>query len=178
MSLVVDVNRCINAAPRPVEGEADLIYVGLETADWEDVKLDATIHVHRAVADLIRSGKVIAAHDCSDGGTAVAVTEMALASGLHTQYFIAPGGLTSDPFAEPVAGYILQVTDPNAAKTITKTPGIIVTGIARLSQPAGEPQFHFVPTELPDERRAHSPKPLATIPLSDLRRAWTAPLDW
>jgi phosphoribosylformylglycinamidine synthase len=180
VSLIEDVNRCITAAPRLVEKKARLFYVGLEAADWSAARLDSTTRLHATVAGLIRSGQVLTAHDCSEGGIAVAVAEMALASDLDTQYLLAPDGPAAHPFAEPPSGYILQATDPAALETSARTiPGVVVQEVARLTPPGGEPRFEFFPAQSATRLDATDPpEPIASVSLADLRRAWTAPLDW
>jgi len=49
------------------------------------------------VRGLIRSGKATAVHDCSDGGLAVALAEMAMASGI--------GAIIDEPPADPAAAF-------------------------------------------------------------------------
>ncbi|WP_159586567.1 phosphoribosylformylglycinamidine synthase subunit PurL [Chelativorans xinjiangense] len=62
------------------------------------------------VRGLIRSGKATSAHDCSDGGLAVALAEMAMASGIGAWIEVPPG---ADPaasfFGEDQGRYVLTV---------------------------------------------------------------------
>jgi hypothetical protein len=178
--MVEDVNRCITAAPRLINNQARLFYLGLNAADWSAVTLESTARLHAAVAGLIRSGRALAAHDCSEGGIAVAVAEMAIASGLDTQYLLATDGPTAHPFAEPPSGYILQAADQAALEASAATiPGVVAREVARLAPPRGEPRFEFLPAESATRRDATDPpEPIASVSLADLRQAWTAPLDW
>ncbi len=178
IALVDDVNRCITAAPRLVDVSAELFYVGLHATDWQAARLDSLAHMHATVAGLIQSGAVIAAHDCSDGGLAVAVAEMAVASGLDVRYFLPAGGLTSNPFAELPSGYILQATDAAALAPAADLENVIVTRIARLLRPDGEPTFTFAAIDSPPVGRAPISHVSAAVSLAELRKAWTEPLDW
>jgi phosphoribosylformylglycinamidine synthase len=47
------------------------------------VDLEAEIKAGRLIRSLIREGRVVAVHDCADGGLLVAIAEMALAGGQH-----------------------------------------------------------------------------------------------
>ncbi|MBN2560672.1 MAG: hypothetical protein JXQ75_07070 [Phycisphaerae bacterium] len=177
VSLIDDVNRCIAAAPRPVNGEATLFYCRMAATGWPAVDLDSVARLHRKVGDLVRSGAVVAAHDCSEGGPAVAVAEMALATGLETRFLLAGSGPTPDPFAEPPSGYILQAADLAGLHALTDVPGIAVTKIARMCEATNEPAFRFVAADSKAPRAAPL-QPTASASLPELRYAWSAPLDW
>jgi len=73
----------LDAGAEPVlGGSAYLATVHGRTAgNPPALDLDAELAVQSAALDLIAQGVVSAAHDCSDGGLAVAVAEMAIASG-------------------------------------------------------------------------------------------------
>jgi len=70
--------------------------------------------VHDQVAALIHDGKVRAAHDVSDGGLAVALAEMCIASGLGASVEVDAAAGAGSLFDEPPACYILEMT-PQAA---------------------------------------------------------------
>jgi phosphoribosylformylglycinamidine synthase subunit PurL len=77
-----------------------------------EVDLEVERYTGEYVRRLISEGKVLAVHDISDGGLAVAVAEMALASGkgarLHNYDWQSP--VTSFLFGEKQSRYILEVT--------------------------------------------------------------------
>ncbi len=170
VSIVSDVRRCITSAPRPIDGAAELFYVGVQSARWEDADFANLARLHAAIADLIRSGTVLSAHDCSDGGVATAVAEMAIGSGLSVELRIVETGLLADPFAIPTSGYVVQAASQKALATVTDIPGMIACHLARLSA-AAVAAFTFIEAQSTGGERA-------TVSLADLERAWKAPLDW
>ncbi len=72
------------------------------------------------VRSLIREGAVTACHDCSDGGLAVALAEMAMAAGIGAT--IRHVGGTTDPvpmfFGEDQARYVLAVAAAPESETV------------------------------------------------------------
>jgi phosphoribosylformylglycinamidine synthase subunit PurL len=71
------------------------------------------------VRELIRSGQVDTVHDCSDGGIALAITEMAMAGGIGAAITGALGGMPLHAFlfGEDQGRYVLAV-DPDRAMDI------------------------------------------------------------
>jgi phosphoribosylformylglycinamidine synthase len=71
------------------------------------------------VRELIRSGQVDTVHDCSDGGIALAITEMAMAGGIGAAISGALGGMPLHAFlfGEDQGRYVLAV-DPDRAMDI------------------------------------------------------------
>ena len=74
---VAAVRRCI-ARDRRAPGQV----LAIASARVERAGLDAAKAMHQKVAGLIAGGKVKAAHDVSDGGLAVAVAALCIASHL------------------------------------------------------------------------------------------------
>jgi phosphoribosylformylglycinamidine synthase len=107
--------------------------------------------LHEQVSTLIRTGKVRAAHDVSDGGWLVAVAEMCIASGKGAAL-----KLSGDEFAEPVAQYVLEVDAVPAGSSDVAFDVIgTVVSDATLTLASGE-----------------------SIAIDDLTRAWRGTLDW
>lgn len=119
----------------------------------------------RLVADLIKRGLVLAAHDVSDGGALVALAEMLIAgSSAH-----APIGFRCDPsvahsiggaFGEAPSRYLLEVRDERAVRSIVGDD----FEVAVLGELTGEPTL-----ELGEG---------TSVPVSDLAAAWLGTLDW
>ena len=107
ISIVDDVNRCIRSAAA-TPGDY-LLLVG--SGRWE---LDEAVRTHRAVHRLIADGLVAGCHDVSDGGMIVAVAEMCIA-GDGAQIEL-PQHV--DPFAENLAQYIIEVSDPEVLQGV------------------------------------------------------------
>ncbi len=170
VSIVPDVSRCITSAPRLVDGVAELRYVGVQSPRWDQVNFTNLARLHSAVAELIHAGAILAAHDCSEGGVAVAVAEMAIGSGRSVEHRIAATGLLADPFVVPPSGYVVQAAGQAPLARIADIPGMMVFDLARLC-PAEDAKFAFVEAESTGGGRA-------SVPLVELDRAWKAPLDW
>jgi len=109
-------------------------------------------------------------HDCSEGGPAVAVAEMAIAADIGVRYHVARVGLLADPFAEVASGYIVQVRREGVLKAIDEIDGLVLRRIATLRPNGVDPEFEFVAAES-DHR-------LSGTPIESLRRAWQEPLGW
>ena len=127
----------------------------------------------RAVAAVIAEGLAASAHDCSDGGTLVAVAEMLIA-GSRPQ---APIGaeLTHDPddlsatawsFAETPSRYLLEVPPLGVARVREivqqHAPGAVVQQIGVLDFSG----------------RLRWPAASVDADVEALARAWRSPLDW
>lgn len=200
ISLVEDVRRCIQPMPRfDVKAGADIVaaaetpppgdeiilhYVGTGMYEWSAALMASSAELHAAMAELIRSGEIVAAHDVSDGGIAVAVAEMAMTRRCRTIYLRAAEGPTADPLAEPASGYVVQARDATALAPIAAIAGMCVAPVALL-RPAGADRegewFAFAEaTEAGDGSRLKIWDRLShdEHTLRDLRAAFRAPLDW
>jgi phosphoribosylformylglycinamidine synthase len=83
--------------------------------------LDAELAVQEAALKLIGDGLVSAAHDCSDGGLAVAVAEMAIASEcgvIVNPDTIVSGRLDEGWFGEAPSRILLAVHESNVERTL------------------------------------------------------------
>jgi len=91
-----------------------------EAGDPPPVDLAAERKAGELVRELIAEGLVSAVHDCADGGAAVAMAEMALASGIGFTSGIAPGlgNLAGLYFGEDQGRYVL--TTGNVAGVAAK----------------------------------------------------------
>ena len=123
----------------------------------------------RAVHSMIRSGFVLAAHDCSDGGLLCAIAEILIAGSTPDAPIGASVDLASvhaDPavaaFAESPARYVIEVTPQDAARIADDYPDLAVRTIATLDA-SGSLSGGWTP---------------APIPVETLASAWRAPLDW
>ena len=87
------------------------------------------------VRHLIRSGLVDTVHDCSDGGLAVAVAEMAMAGGIGASLPGCPLDLSCHAylFGEDQGRYVIAV-DPDTAQDIlysatSKSISVVIAGV-------------------------------------------------
>lgn len=104
---------------------------GQEAGDAPSVDLAAERANAQAVRTLIAEGRVNAVHDISDGGLLVAVTEMALASGIGANLSIAL--TTASAFGEDQGRYIVaapQGVEIAGAVKIGATGGDTVAGVS------------------------------------------------
>jgi phosphoribosylformylglycinamidine synthase len=88
--------------------------------------------VHAKVASLVTSGKVFTANDVSDGGLAVAVAEMCIASNLGASLRITSDVFAHDLFADVPTTYVLEMSRQDAEMADLPIIGD-VTGDATLS---------------------------------------------
>jgi phosphoribosylformylglycinamidine (FGAM) synthase-like enzyme len=136
--------------------------------------------VARLVAQCIREGLVLAAHDCSEGGRTVAIAEMLIAAQAEGRVIGAqidgvviddeqPGGFPpfrseiESHFAEFVGGYLLEVEMKNVRRVV------------ELLGPYGRSDQTMLDTsgELSVSGGAFEP-----IPVDELREAFLGTLDW
>ncbi len=201
ISLVEDVRCCIQPMPRfgvgpgadlgaaseapPPGDEIILHYVGTGTYEWSAALMASSAELHAAMAGLIRSGEIVAAHDVSDGGIAVAVAEMAITQNCGVAYLRAAEGPTADPFTEPASGYVVQARDATALASIASIAGMCVVPVAMLRPPEGANRegewFTFAEaTDAGDgsQSKIWGRSVRGELTLHNLRAAWRAPLDW
>lgn len=110
IGIVPDIRRCVSMDFKK-EGSSLVI----ASAPVDKSGLAKAIDLHRKVAALIREGRVLAAHDVSDGGLAVAVAEMCIASGLGAKVRLDEAVWSHCPFACVPSTYMLEMT-PDAAR--------------------------------------------------------------
>ncbi len=119
------------------------------------VSLDDEIKAGRLVRTLIREGRVLSVHDCSDGGLLVAIAEMALAGGIHggsreasgvgVELFPYEGKLPAHAiwFGEDQGRYVVEVTPAKAEEVLERArllelPARIVGKTLASSEPGSD----------------------------------------
>jgi phosphoribosylformylglycinamidine synthase len=129
----------------------------------------------RAVAALIREGAVASAHDCSEGGLAVALAEMLFAGNLGADIDLAgapiAASVTDDAallFSESASRYLLEIPPDrfDLAARILKSAGVRFGVIGRITDS----------TAL--RVRGIKGDPVMNEPLADLKKSWLGTLDW
>ncbi|MBI5765578.1 MAG: phosphoribosylformylglycinamidine synthase subunit PurS [Planctomycetes bacterium] len=163
IALVDDVNRCITSAPRLLNGYGELWVVGMDNSSWQDASMAKLAAFHRCIADLIREGRILAAHDCSEGGYLSAIAEMAIAANISVDVSIPAEGLLADPFGPLISAYVVQPKSADVFMNRAFGNGIHACRIAKLDSDAFNPAIKING---------------ATATIAELRRAWQAPLDW
>ena len=112
------------------------IYQNFATGKFEGapppVDLDSEIKAGRLIRTLIREGRVVAVHDCADGGLLVAIAEMALAGGRHglsressglgVELYPYEGKLPAHAiwFGEDQGRYVVEVTPQKAEEVLER----------------------------------------------------------
>ncbi len=91
---------------------------GQEAGPPPSVDLQAERKNGDAVRTLIAKGMVSAVHDCSDGGLAVALAEMAMASGIGAEVALPDGDAFEMGFGEDQARYVLTCPAARAEAVI------------------------------------------------------------
>src|SRR4029453_7919712 len=83
------------------------------------------------VRSLIAQGTALAVHDCSDGGAAVAVAEMALASGIGLTMTVVPQIPTPAAilFGEDQGRFVISTRDPDAVRAAANAAGLFAVPI-------------------------------------------------
>ncbi len=112
ISVIPDVMRCVTMdLKRPA---SRLVCVG----GFAERSLGAARDIHQRVAGWIHDGSVLAAHDVSDGGLAVAVAEMCIAGRVGATIDVAPLGASVDTetllFGEWRCCYVLECASGGA----------------------------------------------------------------
>ncbi len=118
MSVVRDVSRCVSM---DLKSRGSVLVVA--SAPVTEVGLEKAMAHHRKVSELVTSGKVLAAHDVSDGGLAVAVAEMCIASNLGVSLDVSSDAYSHDLFADVPTTYVLEMSREDA-----KSSGFPVIG--------------------------------------------------
>lgn len=121
LGIVADVRKCVTMDLKA----ADHVLV-LATMPVEEAGFTAAKSLHDKVSALIQSGQVQSAHDVSDGGMAVSIAEMCLASGMGAS--INAEFLSGDAaaFAASTTTYVLEMKRSDAERTGLRIIGDIV----------------------------------------------------
>ena len=121
----------VGVTKRELGGSRYLELQGLVGASVPVVDLAVAPVVMRTVAGLIGSGLVRAAHDCSEGGLAVALAEMLFAGGLGANVDLAGVPCAEDAdgddvllFAESATRFVLEIEPGNFEKVAAALKGL------------------------------------------------------
>jgi phosphoribosylformylglycinamidine synthase len=147
LGLVDDVRRCVSMdfkqpgnvvviASAPVTSHADPLSEQQSLSKKE--RFDRAVKLHHQVSKLIQDGKVRAAHDVSDGGLAVAIAEMCIASNLGASVEISAEKYDHPVFANVSTTYVLEMSEEDARGAGLPIIGQVVEE-PRLKIDLGEP---------------------------------------
>jgi len=133
VSILPDVGRCVTMDLKTPVNRLVMLRCSEDHRNLAEARA-----VHSCAAEAIRSGRVRAAHDLSDGGLAVTLAEMCIASGLGAEIaldaLLDGGELEGMLWTAPLAGYCLEI-EPGASipdggivlGCITLDPRLILT---------------------------------------------------
>jgi len=149
--LVADVGRCVSMDLK--EPGSALV---LASAPVDRAGLSEARDMHLEVSRLVTSGQVRSAHDVSDGGLAVAVAEMCIASRLGATLTLDDGTFADSIFTTVQTTYVLEMSEADA-----KLSGLPIVGKATGSRRL-----------MIDTGQEH----ILDLPIADMAGAWRAPL--
>ena len=111
--------------------------LGDQTPDVDDAEILG--QAFTVIQELIAAGRVVSAHDRSDGGLITAVLEMAFTgnTGLDLDLGLAEAGPLATLFAEEL-GVVLETDDAGATLSALSAAGVPATVIGRVGSPGGQ----------------------------------------
>ena len=163
----------IGATYDELGGSIFLETLGLLGNDVPKVNMNLGLKTFKAMSQAVRKGLVASAHDCSEGGIAVALAEMAFSGGLgvmaRLDHVVYKGKVKTDErilFSESNSRFLVEVK-PGNQKTFEQ----IFKGIPRSVIGSVEKTPEFIVYGL-------NKKPLINTYIEELKEAWQAPLLW
>jgi phosphoribosylformylglycinamidine (FGAM) synthase-like enzyme len=163
MSVIGDVKQCVTMDAKATDKPTPFLYIGLKARQWPEIRIRDAADLHKAVSGLICSGKILAAHDCSDGGILQALAEMAFAGecGIEATF------TDLCPFSPGTSGYILQVPESAAHE------------ISRLAEQHASLTIRQIATTTGDAKLAwKAGDQHGEASLDELAKAWRSSLNW
>ena len=129
MGIVEDIGQCVSMDLKTPGHRLVVASAPVDRGGLEEAKA-----LHDRVSGLIRSGKVHAAHDVSDGGLAVAIAEMCIGGACGASVDIDEADYTDDLFLPIATTYVLEMSEADAKGsgfpvigTVEKEPRLRVT---------------------------------------------------
>ena len=187
MSIVDDINKCVTMDAKKA---SNLLFIVGETknelggshyykikarlgANVPRLDLETSPRIARKISDAIAEGLVVSCHDCSEGGLAVALAEMAFAGGLGIEADLrglprSKGCIRPDAqlFSESNSRYVVEV-EPEKFDAFAKL---------MLNVPFG--QIGKVTQEQKLIIKTEDGETVIEAELAALKQAWQKPFDW
>jgi len=187
ISLVEDINKCVTM---DVKKASNLLFIVGETknelggshyfkifghlgAGVPKLDLETAPRIAKRISAAIEQGLIVSCHDCSEGGLAVALAEMAFAGGLGIEADLRGLAKSSDCsktdtqlFSESLSRYIVEV-EPENYDPFAKL---------MLNLPFG--QIGRVTEEKTLVIKAQNGKTVINLDLDTLKQAWQKPFNW
>lgn len=187
MSIVDDINKCVTM---DAKGAGNFLFVLGETKDElggshyykindqvganvPKVDLETAPRIAKRVSEAIAKGIVVSCHDCSEGGLAVALAEMAFAGGLGIEADLRGMPKSGDCsrvdaqlFSESTSRYVIEV-EPRNYDAFVKL---------MLNLPFG--QIGKVTEEKTLIIKSEDGRKVIEADIDSLKQVWQKPLDW
>ncbi|MCC5941410.1 MAG: phosphoribosylformylglycinamidine synthase subunit PurL [Balneolaceae bacterium] len=98
---------------------------GLTIGDAPEIDLDLEVNLQNTLLELIQSGTINAAHDCSDGGLATTLSEMAIFSGKGASVSVKAlkGSVHERLYSEAQSGVVITVSESDVSDFEKKLSG-------------------------------------------------------
>lgn len=186
MSLVDDVGKCVSMDLK--ESGNYLVVVGetknelggshfykvngLEGANVPTVDLELAPKIAGKVSEAIQAGLIESCHDCSEGGLAVAMAEMAFAGGLGVDADVNDIAASEDCktgfaklFSESNSRYVMEISEGNFDKVMEIFAGLPFGKVGQVTD-SGKVKIDDAGSNVID------------LNISEIKEAWQKPLDW
>jgi phosphoribosylformylglycinamidine synthase II len=187
LSLVDDINKCVTM---DVKKSSNLLFIVGQTKNElggshyykilghlgscvPKLDLETAPEIAKRISAAIEQGLVVSCHDCSEGGLAAALAEMAFAGGLGIEADLRGLPKSSDCskadaqlFSESLSRYIVEVEPEN------------YTPFAKLMLNLPFGQIGTVTEEKTLVIKAQNGKTVINLDLDTLKQAWQKPFNW
>jgi phosphoribosylformylglycinamidine synthase len=142
-------------------------------ANVPKVDLQAAPEIAEKIAAAIAAGLIVGCHDCSEGGLAVALAEMAFAGGLGIR-----ADLRGLPKAADCSRVDAQLFSESNSRYIVEVEPENYNAFAKLMLNLPFGQIGKVSEEKTLIIKAQDGKAVIDIDLDSLKKAWQKPFDW
>ncbi len=152
IAMVDDVTKCVSMDLKTPGNK-----LVIASAPVRQTGLVAAMAMHDKTSTLIRSGKVRAAHDISDGGLAVAIAEMCFAGSCGASIELSKECYAPGVFDNVATTYLLEMNEADATASGLPIIGTVAASPRLVIQQASKPDIDIAVSALADAWR----KPLA-----------------
>jgi phosphoribosylformylglycinamidine synthase II len=187
ISIVDDVNKCVTM---DIKRASNLLFIVGETknelgashyykikdqlgANVPKVDLETAPRIANKISEAIEKELVVSCHDCSEGGLAVALAEMAFAGGLGIE-----ADLRGLPKSKDCSRVDAQLFSESNSRYIVEVEPENYDAFAKLMLNLPFGQIGKVITENTLTIKAEDGKKVIEQDLDSLKQAWQEPLDW
>ncbi len=187
ISIVDDINKCVTMDAKRA---SNLLFIAGETrnelggshyykihgqlgANVPKVDLETAPKIAESISGAIAAGLVVSCHDCSEGGLAVALAEMAFAGGLGIE-----ADLRGLPKAADCSRIDAQLFSESNSRYIVEVEPENYDAFAKLMLNLPFGQIGRVTEEKILSIKAENGKAVIESDLDSLKRAWQEPLAW